>query len=285
MRIKDQSGRRHAGFTLVELLVVLMILVILATLVTAGISRFSARGPALATQTNLDKARSALVNQYAAVRTAAQNDSLSASPNSTLANQAKTNVGATSLQDPRVRTEYIRLKLIQAFPTSFSEAFWPDGNQQSGAPNAFQGYVTYLGQANIAPGNSNTWNSTPPAVQESICVLMILQVGPRNGGLTADDLGTEAVGPVTIMPSQGQTQGFVDGWRRAVAFTRSYDGTPNTLALLSAGKDGLFGVYDVTLTTKSPGGANPPTVGPIPPQSSDPVGGLPTFDNVLGYTP
>jgi prepilin-type N-terminal cleavage/methylation domain-containing protein len=304
MRSKHHSGPRRAGFTLVELLIVLMIIVVLVGLLAAAVVRFSPIGPRLATQANLNKSRDYLQTQFTAVRSQLQNEQMTANAvNKDYLTQAQAAYSGAPPNDPRVRQEYMRLKLIQAFPTSFSEVFQPLGAATQ-AQDTWQFYVNYLAQAGVTAGNSAAWASTPRATQQAICAYMILQGGPKNIGLTADDLGTGAVGSLSVLNTT--LQGLVDGWGRPVAFTRTYDWSPSgsnpsgtmSPALLSAGKDGLFGVYDVSLTVNAPpAGGN--LLGPVPPQSSDPIASpavcvysTPSSkqpdqpsDNILGYTP
>jgi hypothetical protein len=139
---------------------------------------------------------------------------------------------------------------------------------------------------------------------------MILQTGPKNQGLTPDDLGVAtAVGTLQLPAGLSPAQALVDGWGQPVAFTRTYDNQPFAIALLSAGKDGKFGVYDATLTANAPKNPpvilvgnpalpvgnplNPATLGPLVNGSTDPVDPTAnmdppsgtTRDNILGYTP
>jgi prepilin-type N-terminal cleavage/methylation domain-containing protein len=243
MRMKHS---RRQAFSLMELLVVLAIIGILVALTTAAVMRFRGTGLASATKTNLSKLHAKLREQWKGVTDKAGNDSLSAPVNSAYAASAL-NAGA-SFQDAPVKARYVQLRQRQAFPMSFAEAFWPDpawkpATPSAQAPNAWQGYVKYLADVGVRPDNEASWASTPLDVQQAICLLMILERGPGGGGATAEDLGSSAVGPVI-----GSARGIIDGWKRPVIFTRQYGGQDASLAILSSGLDGKFGV-----DTTSPG--------------------------------
>src|SRR5262245_35052123 len=231
---------RRRGFTLVELLVVLAIIAVLAALTTAAVMRFTGAGIAGATRANLGKAQAKLNDQWKGVTDGANKDSLSHPANSAYATVALG--GGSNLADASVRQRYVQLRQIQAFPMSFYEVFWPlDGKVQTTAPNAWKGYVDYLAELGVRPDNEAAWSTISLDVQQSICLLMIFQKGPKNTGVSGDELGS-AVGPVTLGTGFGKARGIVDGWHRPVMFTRQYQGKDATIAVLSAGRDGRFGV-------------------------------------------
>jgi len=233
------------------LLVVLSIIAVLAALTTAAVMRFREAGPRKATSANLGKILTALNEQWKAVRDQAASESKTSAANQPFLTQAQVKNGNKPATDPTVKKYYVKLKLIQAFPTSFSEALAPDGNTAL----AWQSYVRHLASLGVTSANAGTWSSTPLEVQQSVCVLMILEKGPRNNGTTRDNLGTTAWGTQTLANGQ-DAPAIRDGWRRAVLFTRSYQGqTDTTPALLSAGSDGKFGVDATTFVQTTPGDA------------------------------
>ncbi len=267
MRMTNQPRERRAGFTAVELLIVVSIIAILVALSASAIMRFGSTGQTIATQRNLDKILASLNAQYRSVTSQAQGEPMTTLANQPFLDQAVKNVNMSlstlvppqyvTQRDPRVRKEYVRLKVVQAFPMSFAEALAPGGN----AALAWKGYVNYLTPLQITTLNAYSVQVTDvrggqPAWQGqmAVCVLMILQRGPQNAGLTADDLGVSVVGQLTLsaagIPSSN-VQGVLDAWGRAIVFTRRY-GEPaplplfpyadQDLALLSAGRDGLYGV-------------------------------------------
>jgi prepilin-type N-terminal cleavage/methylation domain-containing protein len=227
--------KRRRGFTLVELLVVLAIIGILVAMTTAAVMRFRGVGQARATSANLGKVYNKLGEQWQGVTDAAYKDSLTAPTNANYAGAAL--AGGSNYADPAVRKRYVALRQAQAFPTSFYEALWPiDRTVKPSTADAWPAYVNFLANIGITPSTEPNWPSLD--VQQSICLLMILTVGPKNAGVTADDLGS-AVGPVTL--GNTTTRGIVDAWKQPVMFTRQFQGAQASLAVMSAGKDGRFG--------------------------------------------
>jgi type II secretory pathway pseudopilin PulG len=282
MRVKHQRRPGRVAFTIVELLVVLLIILLLVSLTASAIMRFSTTGKGLATQTHLDKIRSTIEAQVKAASTQAQSESMTAgtanqgqAKNSDFLAQAQTNLGISSLVDPRLRSEFVRLKVIQAVPTTFDEALYLDARRRpQGNPQyknlSWAAYQKFLATLNVLPTNRPTWRTTPAEVQQGVCLLMVLKYGPRTGGLTEDDVGTSAVGKVTIVNGQqapgNQAPAIVDAWGRPVMVVRRYGETPPaapgarpamalwkdlTIALLSAGRgpDRATDVYGVDRTT------------------------------------
>jgi hypothetical protein len=224
-------------------------------LTAAAVMRFTGAGLGRATKTNLGKVHNKLKEQWKGVTDAAGKDSLSTSANAPFANLALP--AGANFADERVRTRYVQLRQIQAFPTSFSEAFWPDpsvkpGTPQATAPYAWSGYVAYLAELGIYPDNETTgnaknpnpWGTISPDVQASVCLLMILEKGPKNTGVTADEIGS-GVGLVALKNGFGSTRGILDGWRKPVLFTRRFGSNMEPiLTLQSPGADGRFNTVD-----------------------------------------
>src|SRR5262245_24432145 len=242
MRLKKFHRR---GFTLVELLVVVAIIAALVARTTAAVMRFRGAGVGSATKTNLSKVHAKIRDQWKSVTDKARNDSLGAQVNAAYAASAGTN-----LADPAVRNRYVQLRQIQAFPTNFNEAFWPDPSWKpktptATAPNAWPGYVSHLAKFGIRPDNESAWGTLSPDVQASICLLMIIERGPGGGNAqtTGDDLGANASGSISI--GNTTARGIVDGWKRPVLFIRNNNaGQTATIQLVSAGNDGKFNTPD-----------------------------------------
>ncbi len=235
MRARDRSGLRR-GFTLVELLVVISIIAVLVGLTAAAVIKFREAGPRSATRTNNSKVLGCLNTQWKAVKDRAQKESMTAPGNGTFYAVALTR--GTSAADLRVRQEFIRLKLVQAFPTNFAEALQP--NYPNTVP-AWPAYVKYLKDLGIDTSNAAT--AAPLEVQSAVCLQMIVEVG-SGSTLTGDDLGRMS-NPATL--NTGVTaRAIVDGWGNPLLFTRlAGDSGPS---LLSAGADGRFNTADDILT-------------------------------------
>ncbi|MBV9121767.1 MAG: hypothetical protein JO112_00225, partial [Planctomycetes bacterium] len=211
---------------------------VLAALTTAAVMRFSTTGPRWATTSNLSKVLLNINTQWKAVREQAASESKTSAANQPFLTQAQNKYAGKSAVDPSVKAEYVRLKLVQAFPTSFAEALAPAGNASLAWPN----YVRYLSNLGVTSVN----DTTPLEIQSAVCVLMILEVGPKNTEVGRDELRTTAVGQLKL--ANGKTaQGIVDGWRHAVLFTRGYNNQLDQApAFLSAGADGKFGAVNTT---------------------------------------
>jgi len=217
--------RRRRGFTLIELLVVIAIIAVLAALSTAAVVRFRITAVRSATTTNLTKVYSAMRAQWTANREQAEKEPMNLNIS-----------GGTSVP----RDQYVKLRLAQVFPMSFQEIFAPTANDPQVALSNYKNYLS--SQYGITASN---YSSVPADSQRAICALMIITVGPKNSGVTADELGTSAVGPVDLGATLNtKGPGLVDAWRRPALFTRQYNNVFGTFALLSAGNDAQFGVSD-----------------------------------------
>jgi len=251
---RGQAGKpdlRRRAFTLVELLVVIAIIAVLMTLTAAAVMRFTGVGLASATKTDLGKVNTKLNEQWKGVTDAAHKDTLSdTNDKQHNAYVQRAQMFGTSNADKAVRTKYVQLRQTQAFPTNFNEAFWPDAYWKPGSPSqsasyAWPGYVAYLNELGIRPDNESQWGAISLDVQASVCILMIVQKGPKAIEATGDNFGS-AVGLVDLGSGFSQTRGVVDAWRRPVLLTRSSGGGGKsaTLTVTSAGKDGKFNTGD-----------------------------------------
>jgi prepilin-type N-terminal cleavage/methylation domain-containing protein len=243
-----RSRIARAGFTLAEMLMAVAIIAVLMALTAAAIYRFMDTGPYNATVANLSKVQAALDTQWKTVRDKAMKDSLNGIDPSRLS--------VADLADPRARDNYVNTRLAQAFPISFAEALTPSVLDNPPQPKAaYPGYETYLRKLLNAMATpfgtlrTTAQRAAPPHVQQAVCLMMILEVGPGNVGLTADKieggmvqrLKTDLPDLTTPDPNDKiLANGICDGWGRPVLFTRNYQpfvGTAkaNQLVLVSIG--------------------------------------------------
>jgi type II secretory pathway pseudopilin PulG len=227
----------RAGFTLVELMIVIGIIILLVALSAAAVLRFQNTGPFMATTTTINKLKAALDMQWSAVRDKAQRDPVPGSAG-----------------NPDTRLLYVNTQLGQAFPVSFTEVLFPGGGN-----SANQSYVNYLNSLGLNASNTTPADlkAVPDAVQQAICLMMALERGP-SAGLTADQLTTIGAGPLTftVKTSSGTktftANGCVDAWGRPLMFTRNAAGSSATKLIpeiRSMGADGVPGTADDIVST------------------------------------
>ena len=229
---KSSSGRSRPGFTLIELLVVIAILIVLVGLTTSAVMRFRVTGPRLATKTNLQNIKKQLDSQWSAVLGKADKESIPTAMQAGLVIAT----GASGVSDPRVHSAYNQLKLVQAFPVSFGEVMNPPATFLTPWP----AYVRHLASLGVTPANANTIATLD--IQQSICLLMILEKGPNNSGITQESLGSTNTKLLTV--GTKTAYGCVDAFGTPLLFSR---GAGPVLAplIVSAGVDMQYGV-DIT---------------------------------------
>jgi prepilin-type N-terminal cleavage/methylation domain-containing protein len=223
--IGTSAGRRpgRAGFTVLEILVVLTIIAILVALSTAAAVRLLASSYSSTTRTTIQRANSRLQQQMAYILDQARTDKIpGGSPASALSIDAGNNTNRE-----RTRVIHMKFRMQQYFPTTFAEALYP----ASGYP-AVQGYVTYL--ANFGITTTTVPNGNTPAQQyqsrdvngvwvynfeSAVCLYMILRYGPNSAG--EDELGLSgATKNVNNMPA------LMDAWGNPLIFCRWPVGDP-----------------------------------------------------------
>lgn len=200
MEFATTRRRRRPGFTLVELMVVLTILLILAALTAGAVVRYITVQEQANTETAirklsqlLDTARKGLVSKA------------NAEP---IPDALKAQIDAVSGGNPeRTRVIYIKLRLKQTFPTSFAEALSP-------APLA--PLPTYQKKLN-ALGITGSSASTLP-FESGACLLMALEQANGGRAVTADDIGPSSL--FDFPAGSGKVRVPIDGWGSPLAFCR-----------------------------------------------------------------
>lgn len=246
MRLSLRPTAARRGFTLVELMIVVGIVILLVAMATAAIMKFRDTGPYIATQMNLSKIKSAFDTQWKAVRDLVQKEPI----DSTLAGRLVS--GATTGANLKVREQYIARRMKALFPMTIPEALNPNGDiDTTGYPllKAYKPYESYLTNppANNGLGiNASNVSNIPLDVQQAVCLQMIVQRGQFNSALAPDVLGTSGSLKLDLKFKVSGNDifafGCVDAWSRALLFTRRYNGIDYKPAIVSAGADGKSGV-------------------------------------------
>jgi type II secretory pathway pseudopilin PulG len=182
---------------MIELLVVIAIMIVLAGLTVSGVVRFIDTGPRLATRSNLKNLKRVVDAQWKEVADKARTDKVNSA-------------------DPNVRASHVNDKLAQAFPQTFAEALSPPNGV-----GAWSAYTTYLGGLGVTAAKCPT---TPTAAEQAICLMMALQMGPKNTNVTPESLGVTAAKLVPCTLKDGtviQAYGIVDAWGTPMQFSRT----------------------------------------------------------------
>lgn len=216
----------RSGFTLVELLIVLSILIVLFSLTVGAVSRFRGMGYEMATTNVLKTVKTLLERQWKTVADKADREAIPATVQPTVNALAEVSDNLTA---PRARVLYTKLRLKHAFPVSFAEVY----TTYYTAPFAMREYQSYLTNLGITAANHTATTFTPEQ-QNAICLLMILERGPGGEGTTSNELANATVVLGTSPPpANKEIRGLVDGYRHPLILCRF----PAGFAKLPAGQD------------------------------------------------
>jgi prepilin-type N-terminal cleavage/methylation domain-containing protein len=222
-RLSARRGGARGGFTLVEMLVVIAIIAILASLLAAGAFQAISVRRSGNTELLIKKIDNVLTRQWQYVVNQA-----AAQPIDALLNPGNTPSGpylgllAMAGGDPkRARVIWIKFRLKQEFPMNFTEALSPTASQ----------YVRFGGVPYLPPDHPLTQPKAvylraiqgatappvAPAASSENSAMLLLAVSQARGGisLSADDLGSGT----TNIASSGLPQ-IVDAWDRPIVFWR-----------------------------------------------------------------
>jgi prepilin-type N-terminal cleavage/methylation domain-containing protein len=205
MRIESLRPRR-SGFTLIELLVVIAIIAILLALTAGAVFRVSASQAIKRSETTVKKIQVGLEGQWKATIDNAKDELRSPpiDPNDYRYGVYGYAKGLAGGDPARLRAIYIKLRLIQEFPTSFAEAVAPAGGTLGAKPT----YVTALSGA-TAPG---------APYESAICLYLAINQGRRGQTFNNEDLGAGSV--KSMQCGSASLNYFVDAWGGPITFDR-----------------------------------------------------------------
>lgn len=206
-------GKRRVGFTLVELMVVIAIIMILVSISAGVVYKFLSSQKQATTQRTVDQANAAVERVLKSIRTRAHVD-FTSTPIKTVLSQIGTNLQTApnnfvGLREPNRRDEmvYVNLQIARSFPLSFGPiaaakitvGFVPliDGSKATVINNSFNVPIGGAGanlnsSLNVIPAivqASKSFTGVPSAeIQNSACLLMALEASPD--GLKGENLGS-----------------------------------------------------------------------------------------------
>ncbi len=201
------TSRTRPGFTLVELLIVITIIVALMALTISASMRFIGISEVRTTETIIQKVHDALDKHWKAVAAKAFHDeqipeTIKDAQGTVRYTQFYTNtlLPLAGGDAHRARVIWTKLRLRQEFPMNFSEITTFTANTLPGLPMYY----------NAVNGQSGTAEE-----QSSACLLLALSRA-RSGIVT----NPEDFGAGTIQTFSGRVKGLVDAWGKPIVFTR-----------------------------------------------------------------
>ena len=195
--------RRRAGFTLVELMVVVAIIGVIVTLTTAAAMQAISYQRSSTTDETIKAVSSFLEQQWTAVLTKANTDPIPAS--------VMTMAGGNP---SRARIILKKLALKQAFPMTFAEALNPWSLPPGITPllqpadlAGLTGYKTALPQSPV----------TSPDPESAYCLVLALRQSFGGHTFSEESFGSNVLGTHPAVPGLRK---FLDGWGNALVFYR-----------------------------------------------------------------
>jgi prepilin-type N-terminal cleavage/methylation domain-containing protein len=216
---------RRAGFTMVEMLVVVLIITILLSLSTAGVLALIGSQQTSNTKSELTRLQGEIEKEWNAAAHKFQTEALPPPAGSSQYNayqvllQMANNAPTNNLTDvtARARVLWVKMRLMQTFPQTFSEA-WRPGGLFPALPY-YTNQLTALGYSTTSPPSS----TTVQPFESSVCLLWALQRGESNVGVKVEDLGiASSIRDFNApAPAAGTTaKGLVDAWGQPITFCR-----------------------------------------------------------------
>jgi len=213
---------RRGGFTMLELIVVIGIIVLLMSLTISAVFRLRASQMEKNTNTHLVKIHSAFMQQY----TAAVDRIKKEDPPQVIKDNTKNQDGTYDLA--RAKALHLKLRLRQEFPNNFGEVFKVIGpltgsNGQQYSYNPKPAYVSAI-QSPIQSG-PNTYPDPVPEGQAAALLVLILSQGQGGTAGTAESIApTKTINfPQQNNPQPVALRVFVDEWGTPISFRRLAD--------------------------------------------------------------
>jgi prepilin-type N-terminal cleavage/methylation domain-containing protein len=203
--VRGRDSGRRAGFTLIELVVVLLIILVLTSMVASAVFQVINTQRKSNTEQTIQQVSTALKQQWGVVIKLADNEPI---PQSVL-NMA----AGDSYAAQRARVIWKKLRLKQEFPTTYIEGRTPYLNND-GTVNGFitptdlpGKYATALTSAGVSTGSQ---------AESSVC--LVLALSRSRGGVT---FKPEVLGPgVMVDPNNNNLPLINDAWGNPIAFNR-----------------------------------------------------------------
>ncbi len=201
------ASRTRPGFTLVELLIVITIIVALMALTISAAMRFIGVSEVRTTETTIQKVQDVFHKHWNAVATKAYKDEQIPEVIKDAQGTVRYTQFYTKVLLPlaggdaqRARVIWTKLRLRQEFPVSFNEI-------TKFTADTLPGLATYY---NAVKGQSGT-----PEEQSSACLLLALSQARSGIGTNSEDFGAG-----TVQTFSGQVKGLIDSWGKPIVFTR-----------------------------------------------------------------
>lgn len=207
--ILSHSRRRRAGFSLIELLVVISMIALLAALTVGTVFKVRARQDITNSEETLRKINTLLDNRWKTVLDAAAEDSRQGRvPDAVLTFAGN--------DKERAKAIWTYLKLKNEFPTTFTEAKTPIF---LGGVQVLNARAVYGALPNSAGGNDDK--------ESAACLFLALSATGNRGQVSTGDGLQNQTKDVAIGSTNLKV--FVDSWGTPIAFTRmAYGGELNT---------------------------------------------------------
>jgi prepilin-type N-terminal cleavage/methylation domain-containing protein len=214
-----QRSPRRAGFTLVEMLVVIAIIVVLVALSAAGYFYAMGNQQRRNTESTFQAVQKTLDRHWQFVVAEAKKEPIP-DPVKAFANVNYPNPDPTDPTGARPRVLWVKIRLMEAFPASYSEVVNP-------ADPVYQFLATVIpgnrrknsaiyARAIVAARGKGVNTAVNPATESSALLLMSLSMNRSGTSLKADDLDSQAVRDT----DNDGIKEILDGWQRPIVFYR-----------------------------------------------------------------